>query len=66
MAAPNFLEFSQVLSLHDEQIRRYGGSLGIRDQGLLESALAMPSQMIFGEFAHPDLPAMGRRICFTS
>lgn len=32
----------ECLLLHDEQIRRFGGSAGLRDPGLLESALARP------------------------
>ncbi len=31
-----------VVSVHDRLIRRFGGSLGVRDQGALESALARP------------------------
>lgn len=31
-----------VLAVHDEQLREHGGASGIRDEGLLESALARP------------------------
>jgi death on curing protein len=31
-----------VLAIHDEQLAEHGGALGIRDEGLLESALARP------------------------
>ena len=34
-----------VLILHDESIREHGGSRGIRDEGLLESALARPENI---------------------
>ena len=30
---------AEVLAMHADQIERYGGSLGVRDQGLLEAAL---------------------------
>src|SRR6266699_7070956 len=33
---------AEVLAIHADQIDRYGGSTGIRDPGLLESALARP------------------------
>ena len=31
-----------ILAIHDEQLAEHGGSAGLRDQGLLESALARP------------------------
>jgi prophage maintenance system killer protein len=37
-----FLTLEDVLAMHDELIQRYGGTPGLRDAGLLESALAMP------------------------
>lgn len=36
---PKFLSLAEVLYLHDESLRRYGGSAGIRELGLVESAL---------------------------
>jgi death-on-curing protein len=36
---PEFLTLDEVLFLHDESIRRFGGSYGLGDQGLVESAL---------------------------
>ena len=44
--SPDFLTLEEVLEIHDDQINRYGGASGIRDLGLLESALAQP-QIIF-------------------
>jgi death on curing protein len=38
--APIFLRLEEVLAIHAEMIRRYGGSYGIRDLGLLEAAIA--------------------------
>jgi len=37
-----FLTLEEALLLHQELIRRFGGSEGIRDPGLLESALGRP------------------------
>jgi death-on-curing protein len=50
-----FLTLDQVLRVHTHQIATYGGSPGIRDVGLLESALAMPETTAFGEDLHPSL-----------
>jgi death-on-curing protein len=47
-----------VLLIQAEQLARYGGSPGVRDRGLLESAVATPRASAGGEFAHPDLFAM--------
>jgi death-on-curing protein len=37
---PKWLSKAQVLYIHESAIKRYGGSFGLRDEGLLESALA--------------------------
>ncbi|HTE56237.1 MAG TPA: type II toxin-antitoxin system death-on-curing family toxin [Kofleriaceae bacterium] len=42
MKSTVFLTLEEVLVLHAELVRRFGGSGGIRDRGLLESALARP------------------------
>ncbi len=42
MSEPIWLNISVVLAIHSDQIREHGGSLGVRDRGLLESALARP------------------------
>ncbi len=38
----DFLTLSEVLALHSDLIERYGGTHGIRDQGLLEAGLYRP------------------------
>lgn len=38
----DYLTVAEVLAIHADQIERYGGSPGVRDQGLLESALYRP------------------------
>ncbi len=53
--AIGFLTLDDVLMLHADQVARYGGHAGIRDAGLLESAVAQPSIMFGGEFAHADV-----------
>jgi len=56
LPTPNFLTLASVLRLHARQIERFGGSPGIRDQGLLESALAQPEATFGGEYLHPTIP----------
>ena len=53
--APVFLTFDEILEIHRDQIARYGGEQGIRDLGLLQSALAQPTAMFAGQFLHADL-----------
>ena len=38
----DYLTLAEVLAMHADQIERYGGSAGVRDFGLLESALFRP------------------------
>jgi death on curing protein len=50
-----FLTLDEILSLHADQIARYGGSALVRDVGLLESALSMPAATFGGELVHTSL-----------
>jgi death on curing protein len=50
---PKFLTLAEVLILHEDQVQRFGGSSGVRDLGLLESALGQPATTFGGEFLHP-------------
>ena len=61
---PLFLTLDEVLQLHISRIQQYGGSHGIRDRGLLESALAQPRQSFNGQYLHPNLPAMAAAYLF--
>ena len=55
MASPIFLSVEDVVEIHADQIRRYGGSLGIRDVELLHSALGMPEAGFGDQYLHADL-----------
>jgi death-on-curing protein len=50
-----YLTVEQVLFLHARLIEETGGSHGIRDIGLLESAVARPQAAFEGEELYPDL-----------
>ncbi|HEX8169979.1 MAG TPA: type II toxin-antitoxin system death-on-curing family toxin [Thermoanaerobaculia bacterium] len=55
---PRFLTRAEILAIHERQIARYGGSSGIRDVNLLESARANVEATFGGEFLHETLFAM--------
>ena len=61
---PVFLEFTEVIELQNDRILKYGGSMGIRDLGLLEAALAIPKASFAGEFLHEDIYAMASAYLF--
>jgi len=52
---PEFLDIDDVLEIHAIQIAEHGGSEGLRDRGLLESAIAQPMAQFGGQFLHQDL-----------
>ena len=54
---PRFLSVDNVVELHRRTIEREGGAAGIRDSGLLESAVTAPRQTFGGEYLHPDVSA---------
>ena len=58
MADPLFLSLAEVIEVHGDQIRRYGGQEGVRDFGLLESALAQPEASFGGAWLHHGLHEM--------
>ena len=55
MREPLFLTLAEVVDVHTDQIKRYGGQAGVRDFGLLESALAQPEATFGGEWLHRNL-----------
>jgi len=61
---PKFLSLAEVLSIHQDQITRYGGAAGIRDIDLLKSALGAPAATYGGEFLHGDIFEMAAGYLF--
>lgn len=59
-----FLTLDEALAIHAHQIARYGGALGVRDRGPLESALAMPAATFAGDYLHPSLPEQAAAYLF--
>lgn len=52
----------QILLLHDELVAQSGGHSGIRDEGLLDSAVNAPFQTFSGEELYPSILEKAARI----
>jgi death on curing protein len=50
-----FITLQEIIDDHAEIIHKYGGLDGIRDVGLLASAINMPKATMFGEYLHPTI-----------
>jgi len=59
-----FLKVDEVLVIHRDQIERYGGALGVRDLGLLDSAIAQPAARFGGQYLHADVWEMAAAYLF--
>lgn len=61
---PDFLTDEDVLRLHASLIREFGGDLGVRDHGLLTSAVAQPRATFDGQYLHTGLFMMAGAYLF--
>lgn len=50
-----FLTLDEVLAIHHEEVEKFGGSHGVRDLDLLDSALHRPQSSFMGEDLYPTL-----------
>lgn len=57
MSEPLWLDRDAVIALHAESLAEFGGAPGLRDAGLLKSALARPQN----RFAYEGVPARPAR-----
>jgi death-on-curing protein len=62
---PLFLTLDEILALHQEQLRLFGGASGIRDLRLLESATGTPSATFDGAFLHETLFEMAAAYLYS-
>ena len=53
MKTPVWIEKAVLLAIQDELLARFGGLAGIRDEGLMESALSRPRQLF--AYGDPDV-----------
>lgn len=58
------LTLDEALSIHEVSLRRFGGLPGLRDEGLLESALAQPFQTFGGAELYPTLAEKAARYAY--
>jgi death on curing protein len=61
---PSFLTLDELIAIHRDQVDRYGGSPGVRDWGLLQSAIAMPAATFADQYLHCDLCEMAAAYLF--
>ncbi len=55
---PKWLTYEQVIAIHSRQLRRFGGAPGLRDEGLLRSAIERPlNKWQYEQAEHPELAA---------
>lgn len=59
-----FLGVEEVIGIHARQLNEFGGGEGIRDAGLLASAIAQPEASFAGEYLHHDLYEMAAAYLF--
>jgi death on curing protein len=57
-----WLSKAAVLAIHAEQLAEHGGAPGLRDEGLLDSALARPENL--AAYGHPDAAALAAAYAF--
>jgi death-on-curing protein len=60
-----YLTLIEVLYLHRQVINQSGGSLGVRDLGLLESAVAQPKMTFGGEDLYPTVIDKAAALAFS-
>lgn len=64
MERPIFLTKSQVLFIHQDLVEEFGGSHGLRDEGLLASAIEMPQAGFGDEYFHKSIFEMAAAYLF--
>jgi death-on-curing protein len=60
-----YLSKEEVIELHRRGLERFGGMPGLRDEGLLDSALAQPQAAFGGQELHPTLAAKAAALAFS-
>ena len=63
--SPTFLSVEDVLRLHAMSLAQFGGSEGVRDLGLVESAIAQPMASFGGQWLHESLVEMAAAYLYS-
>lgn len=64
MPQPTFLDVHDVCRIHTDLVKHYGGHAGLRDPGLLESAIAVPRATFEGNYLHQGIVEMAAAYLF--
>ena len=64
MLEPPWMEVADAVFAHDLELAAHGGSAGVRDDGLLESALARPKNILAYAESAPSLAAFAAAYAF--
>ncbi len=59
-----WIEKPLALAIHDRQLAEHGGGTGVRDEALLDSALARPQQLFAYGDPPPDLAALAASLAY--
>jgi death on curing protein len=59
---PSWLGYEQVVAIHGRQLRRFGGAPGLRDEGMLRSALERPINK--WQYEQAELPELAAAYAF--
>jgi death on curing protein len=59
---PKWLTYDQVIAIHSRQLRRFGGAAGLRDDGLLRSAIERPINK--WHYEQSELPELAAACAF--
>lgn len=65
MDDPIWISEELATAIHSRQLAEHGGADGLRDKGLLESALARPRQLFAYSDPTPDIPALAAAYAFA-
>jgi death-on-curing protein len=61
-AEPRWIAYEQVIAIHSRQLRRFGGAAGLRDEGMLRSALERPVNK--WQYEQAELPVLAAAYAF--
>lgn len=59
-----WIERSFAIAIHERQLAEHGGNIGVRDENMLDSALARPQQLHTCGDPPPDLADLAARLAF--
>jgi death-on-curing protein len=60
-----YLDKSDIIELHDDIIREFGGSLGVLNEGAIAYAAEAPGMNVFGHERYPTIVDKAAILCYT-